>query len=403
MRYFKSYYFVVLVAAMMGISAFGTDAILPIFPIVGDLYNLKGENANSVQLLVYVFMFGFSLTQLAFGLLADFLGRKPILLLGLTIYTLASFAICFVNSFNGLLWIRFFQGIGLAAPRVLALAVVRDVMSGREMARVNSFAMMIFLLVPILAPYIGQIFTNFLGWQSVFYLFAFCGIVLMFSISRFLPETLPKPIRKKPNLVVILEMLKVSFTHRPTFIYMLIMSLMFSMMMIYIGQAEQIYGSVVYKLGDKFALAFAATALGMVFASYLNSRIVVRYSLHRIVYYALLFNLIADWTLLGISLISGGKPPFFVFLILMIIHMFFGNLCMPNINAIVLHPYHKTAGTVSAVIGTVMSILGLGIAHFVAGQFNGTVIPLALGFALILSTVFCLNLYVNKLTKPVKQ
>ena len=402
MLYFKSYGFVVLVAAMMGISAFGTDAILPIFPIVGDLYELKGENANSVQLLVYIFMLGFSLTQLAFGLLADFLGRKPILLLGLLIYTLASVAIFWVNSFNGLLAIRFFQGIGLAAPRVLSLAVVRDAMSGREMARVASFAMMIFLLVPILAPSIGQIFTNFFGWESVFYLFAFCGIVLMFSIMKFLPETLPKPVRKKPNLKTIWEMLKISFTHRPTFIYMLIMSLMFSMMMIYIGQAEQIYGSVVYKLGDKFSLAFAATALGMVFASFLNSRIVLRYSLHRIVFYALLFNLIADFSLLGISLISGGKPPFFLFLILMITHMFFGNLCMPNINAIVLQPYQRTAGTVSAVIGTVMSILGLGVAHFVAGQFNGTVIPLTLGFALILSVVFSLNIYVNKLTKPIK-
>lgn len=175
MKFFKSFEFIALIATLMGISAFGIDAILPAFPAFAQDFALHGERANDVQLVVYVFMFGFSIMQLFFGVLADFFGRKYLLLCGLTVYVMASISVLFIDSFQALLWARFWQGVGLAAPRVLTQAVVRDAVSGREMSRIMSFSMMVFLLVPILAPSIGQLTLSLGNWHSVFYLFVCFG------------------------------------------------------------------------------------------------------------------------------------------------------------------------------------------------------------------------------------
>lgn len=399
MKFFKSFEFIALIATLMGISAFGIDAILPAFPAFAQDFALHGERANDVQLVVYVFMFGFSIMQLFFGVLADFFGRKYLLLCGLTVYVMASVSVLFIDSFQALLWARFWQGVGLAAPRVLTQAVVRDAVSGREMSRIMSFSMIVFLLVPILAPSIGQLTLSLGNWHSVFYLFVLVGILTFLWVALRLPESLPIEKRNPPNMQRLMAALKTCFTHRQTLVYMLILSAMFSMMMIYIGQAEQIYGSAVYGLGEKFALAFAVTALGMVAASVVNAQIVMRLGMHRIAFWALLAMVIGDGFLLVNALLFGGKPPLWIFIPLLMFHMFCFSLTMPNLNSLILEPHGGIAGTISAMVGTIMSVIGLAVAHLVSGQFNGTVFPLAIAWFVLSLLANLGNYYVNRLMR----
>lgn len=402
MKFFKSFEFIALLAMLMGISAFGIDAILPAFPALVQEFNLYNERANDVQLVVYVFMFGFSIMQLFFGVLADFFGRKKLLLLGVGIYIFASFSVIFVESFQALLWARFFQGVGLAAPRVLSQAVVRDVVSGREMSRIMSFSMMVFLLVPVLAPSIGQMTLSFGNWHSIFYLFMFFGVLTFIWVFLRLPETLLVEKRNPPNMAGLLAAVKICFTHRPTFLYMMILGALFSMMMIYIGQAEQIYGGAVYGLGEKFALAFAVTSLGMVLASFVNSQIVLRVGMHRIVFFALLAMVLGDSILLISAFLFAGKPPLWMFMPLLMFHLFCFSMSMPNLNSLILEPHGKIAGTISAMAGTIMSVIGILVAQLVASQFNGSVFPLAMGWFCLSLLAMCGNYVVNHLTRESK-
>lgn len=400
MRFFQSFEFIALLAALMGLSALGIDAVLPAFGDISRVFGLAGKNANDVQLVVYVFMFGFASMQLFFGIMADFLGRKSLLLAGLACYTAASLSIIFVNDFDSLLLARFIQGAGLAAPRVLSQAIVRDVVSGRAMSRIMSFTMLVFLLVPIFAPAIGQLAIKLGDWHSIFYLFTILGVITAIWTARRLPETLAKEERRAPNFARIGEGLKICFTHRPTLIYTIMLGLQFGMMMTYIGQAEQIYGRDVYQLGDKFALAFAITALGMVAASFSNANLVMKLGMHRIVFWSLLLMAGADVVLLGVSLPTHGKPPLVLFVALLIVHMFCFSMVTPNLNSLVLEPFSHIAGTVAAVVGTLMTILGAGIGTLIAHHYNETVLPLAVGWLVLSGCNNLLNIYVNRLTRP---
>lgn len=380
MPFFKSFTFIAMLAALMGISALGIDAVLPAFPNISQAFSLVGAKQNSIQQVVYTFMLGLAIMQLIFGIMSDIFGRKIMLISGLIIYVFASLAVLFINRYDYLLFARFVQGVGLAAPRVLSLAIVRDVSKGREMSRIMSFVMMVFLLVPILAPTIGQFAISLGDWHNIFYLFVLLGCALILWISLQLPETLPKEKREKPEFQQIFTAFLTSFTHRPTLVYLIIMSALFSMMMIYIGQAEQIYGSTVYQLGNKFPLAFAATALGMVAASLLNSSIVMKFGMRAIVRRALHAMLLIDGVLLACTIFHHGLPPLWLFMPFLILHLFCFGLSMPNLNTLILEPHGDIAGTVSAVVGTVMTVIGVVIGQIIAKTFAGNVYPLVVGF-----------------------
>ncbi len=376
MTFFDRFSFIAMLAALMGLSALGIDAVLPAFPSISRTFALSGERINSIQQVVYVFMLGFSLMQLFFGIMADIVGRKVMLLFGLVVYVGASAWILFIDSFPYLLLARFLQGGGLAAPRVLSQAILRDVTSGRKMSRMLSLIMAVFMLIPLVAPTIGQFAIGLGNWHNIFYLFVVLGLAMILWVFLQLPETLPPERRKSFDVRDILHAFTTSFTHLPTLFYMIILAMTFAMLMIYIGQAEQIYGSGVYRLGAKFPLAFAVTASGMVLASFLNARIVLLFGMRALVFRSLLAMGIVDGSLLLISLIHDGIPPLWLFIPLLILHGFCFCIVMPNVNSLVIEPHGHIAGTVSAVVGTMMTVIGVLIAQVVAAQFDGNVYPL---------------------------
>lgn len=371
--------FIALMACLTGLTAMGIDSVLPIFPEMIDYFSLPHDEHNRIQQVVFMYMMGFSLFQLFFGVLADVVGRKPLLLFGIGVYTLAAASVVFMETFESVLWARFIQGAGLAAPRVLAMTIIRDVSSGREMSRMMSFVTMVFLAIPALAPIVGQLFVLVAPWQSVFVLLTLLGLGLAWWVHVDLQETLPREHRRSLSLKKVQQAISEFLSSRETLMYLLMVSLLFGGLMSYIGQSEQILQKDVYQLGKYFPLAFAAVVLGMIAASVTKARVVMQLGMAKILFAALGIVTVADGVLFVSVLWDGGSVPLWWFIALLIVHFFGFGLAMPNLNALALEPYRHIAGTASALIGTLTSIIGVLLAHFVSGFFNGTLYAMAFG------------------------
>ncbi|SUO95786.1 multidrug effflux MFS transporter [Suttonella ornithocola] len=382
-NYFQSVSFIALIAAMMGLTAFTIDAMLPAFGEMTKAFSLPKNQANKIQYVVFAYMFGFATMQPIFGFLGDALGRKWTLISGIGLFVIASAAVFFINEFKWLLVARFVQGMGLAAPRVLSTAIVRDVASGREMARIMSYAVMVFMIVPMLAPSIGQLTMQAGGWHAIFRLFVFAGLLVIIWILYQLPETLIPEERARLNIKSIKAAFIQCLGHSATVIQLIIIGMIFAMTMTYIGQAEQIFGRDIYHLGDKFPLIFALNFSGLIAASFLNSRWVLLHGMQRIIRIATLAMSANAIILVFLSWIYAGIPPLWFFLPLLITHFFFQGLLMPNLNTLILVPHRNIAGTASAIIGAGMTIIGAVLGGQIASHFNATLYPLTLGLMVL--------------------
>lgn len=372
--------FIALMASLTGLTAFGIDAVLPIFPEIIDYYQLPHAEHNRIQQMVFVYMLGFSIFQLLFGVLADVVGRKPLMLVGIGVYSLAAIAVVFIKDFDNVLWARFIQGAGLAAPRVLSMTIVRDVSSGREMSRIMSFITLVFLAVPAVAPMLGQAMVLFAPWQTVFVMLTVLGVVLMIWVQLDMPETLTAENRRPLSLSNVATAMREFLSNRETLVYLVMISMMFGGLMMYIGQAEQILQKDIYQLGKLFPFAFAAVVLGMMGASLTNAKLVMRVGLRAILRTALVIMLLADGILFLLTLLGDGFVSLWVFIGFLMVRFFSFGLLMPNLNTLALAPYHHIAGTASALIGMITSIIGLTMAQIFSHFYNGTLYAIVSGF-----------------------
>ena len=180
--------FVTLMAMLMAINAISIDIMLPGLQEIGASLGVTDENTR--QYVITAYLLGMGCAQLFFGPLSDRFGRKLPLLGGLGVYALCALVIVFVPSFAGLLALRFMQGIGAAATRVITLSIVRDVYGGRMMAEVMSLVMMVFMIVPVIAPSIGQLIMIFAEWHMIFVVICLFALLVATLVALRLPETL---------------------------------------------------------------------------------------------------------------------------------------------------------------------------------------------------------------------
>jgi DHA1 family bicyclomycin/chloramphenicol resistance-like MFS transporter len=181
--------FVAIVAAIMASNALAIDAMLPALPAIGAALGV--ENANQAQLVITAYLLGFGFAQLFYGPVSDRYGRKPVLLITLCFFALFSLAATLVTTLDAMLIVRALQGVAAAACRVLAVSIVRDCYSGRPMARVMSLSFIVFIIVPVIAPSIGQLIVLFGPWPWIFGFLALSVGALALWVGLRLPETLP--------------------------------------------------------------------------------------------------------------------------------------------------------------------------------------------------------------------
>jgi DHA1 family bicyclomycin/chloramphenicol resistance-like MFS transporter len=229
--------FISLAAALMAINALAIDIMLPGLQEIGAALGETDENAR--QFVITAYIAGFGLAQLFFGPISDRFGRRVPLLFGLGVYVLAAAACAIAPSFEALLAMRFVQGLGAAATRVIAVSVVRDTFGGRAMAEVMSLIFMVFMIIPIIAPGIGQVLMVAFDWPSIFLFMA--GLGLVFAIWTFirLPETLHEEHRRSLAVNVILDGFRTVVTNRISICYTVAFTLVMGALFGFINAAQR--------------------------------------------------------------------------------------------------------------------------------------------------------------------
>lgn len=373
--------FVGIIALMMGVISMSIDSMLPAFGPIGTA--LRVPDPNDLQLVLTVYMAGFALMQMVYGPVSDAIGRKPVLMIGLAILTVGSLFAIMAQSFPQLLAARAVQGMGAAAARVLAVAVVRDRYRGSEMARVMSLTMMVFLIVPVLAPAFGSLLLHLGSWRYVFagmFVPAF-GTALWYGLR--MPESLHPQYRLPLEPARIWAAVRLCVTCRTAMGYATAMALMQGALMGYLGSSQPVFESQVYRLGDWFPAAFASFAGAMAVAAFLNARLVRRFGMQRLAHFGMIGFAVASAAMVTASAVWHGHPPLLVFGALLALAQCLFSLSVPNFNSIAMEPLGEVAGTASSFIGLYTTLMGALIGLYVGWAFDGSVHPLTLGYAVL--------------------
>jgi MFS transporter, DHA1 family, multidrug resistance protein len=367
--------FIALIALLMAINALAIDVMLPGMQQIGE--SLGVADPNRRQLVLSAYLIGFGVMQLAFGPISDRFGRRGPLFAGLAIYILAAATAVFVPSFNQLLALRLIQGAGAAATRVIAVAVVRDIFGGRQMAEVMSLVFTVFMIVPIIAPNAGQIILLFAEWHAIFiFMAAIAAAIAVWAYIR-LPETLAVEKRRPFTLASVAEGFRLVMTNRLSLWYTLATSIIFGALFGFINSSQQVYVGI-YGLGVWFPVMFAGVAGLMSVASFTNSKLVMRFGMRRLSHGALIgFTAVSA---LMTAFAAFGPVPFPLFLAMFAIVMVFFGAIGSNFNAIGMEPLGHLAGTASSVQGFFQTVGGALVGAGIGQMFDGTVLPLSLGF-----------------------
>lgn len=368
---------VALVASLMALNALTVDIMLPALPDIGRDFALS--SANDRQLIVIVYMFTFGVSQLIYGPLSDAFGRRAVLLWAIGLYLVGAGLCTIAPSFEMMLAARALQGIAAGATRVVATAVVRDLTSGARMAQIMSMAMTVFMIVPILAPGLGQLILYVAPWRWIFgALLLYALIVLAWAYFR-LPETL-RPENTTPfHLRAIARAARTVIKDRQALGYMIAAMFIVGCMLGYVASSEQLFVEV-YHLGDAFAIAFAALAVAMSAGAFLNSRLVVRFGMRRISQIGL-FCFLGFSSLLAL-LVSLDLAPFWLFFTLLALTFGVFGLIAGNFNALAMEHVGRVAGSAASLFGAATGAGGAIIGGLIARQFDGTALPFALGLVI---------------------
>ncbi len=361
---------------MMGITALTIDIMLPALPDIEAHYGLT--DTNDQQLVIVSYMVGFGLGQLIFGPFSDRFGRKPVFYFGMAVYMAATVAAVAAFDFDTHLAGRLFQGVAAGAVRVIAVAVVRDRFAGRAMARAMSFIMVIFILVPVVAPGIGAGILLIGPWQDIFWFLLGVGAVMTVWTWLRLEETLPAAARRPLTVLSFSAAAAAVLTNRQTLCYTATASLTFGPLLAYIATSHQIFVGI-YRIDDWFPVAFGGIALFTIGASFTNARLVPRLGMRQLSHSALLIQLALALAFAAVALT--GRPSLAILLVFLGLSMFVVGLCFPNFNALAMEPHGAIAGTASSITGFVSTAIGSALGWAIGAAFDGTVMPLTVGFA----------------------
>ena len=369
--------FTSLLALSMALAALGIDLMLPAFAAIrGDL-GLAPDSTGAAGLVTAYFL-GLALGQLVYGPLADRFGRKPLLRVGYLIYGLGACASAVAPGLAILLFARFVWGFGAAGPRVVTMAVIRDTYEGDEMSRAMSLVMAVFILVPVLAPSLGAAAIALFSWR---WLFGAClvAVSLVGIWSVRLPETLAEHHRLPLRYDRLRAAARTIVSERRTVGYTLAMTALFGSFTSYLGSSELIF-SEVFDRREEFPYLFGGVAAVMGIAMITNSRIVERFGTRRLAHVVMLGYLATAAGLTVLAAVTGGTPPLVPFLATLALLLGGHALLIPNFNSIAMTPMGAVAGTAASVIGATQVAVGALLGSVLDRAFDGTVMPLSLGF-----------------------
>ena len=362
--------FVPLVALLMSLVALAIDAMLPALPAIGG--DLGAERPNDVQFVITSLLLGLGLGQMLFGPLSDRIGRKPAIGAGLVIFMLGCVVSIFASTFEAMIAGRVLQGVGVAGPRIVTMALVRDQYEGRRMARLMSFAMAVFILVPTVAPALGQAILWWGGWRAIFTTFFATAAVALTWFALRQPETLPADRRRpfSPRAIgrAVGEIVRI----RSAVGYTFATGFVFAPFVAYLSSAQQIFQDA-YGTGALFPLWFGVLALAIGGASLVNGRLVMKHGMRRL-------SKAATASIVVISIVAwvgsfafAGLPPFWLFMVYLLAVFLGIGLVFGNLNALAMEPLGHVAGVGAAVVASLSTFISVPLGTLVGQSFDGTV------------------------------
>jgi DHA1 family bicyclomycin/chloramphenicol resistance-like MFS transporter len=369
--------FIALMAALMASNALAIDAMLPALPAIGEALGVAEDNRR--QLVITAYLLGFGVAQLIWGPLADRYGRKRLLAGALILYGGFGLIAGLASSFTLLLAARVLQGMAAAASRVLVVAVVRDRFEGAAMARVMSLVMIVFMIVPVLAPAFGQAVLLVGEWRHIFIGLGVYGAVLATWTLLRLPETLRPENRRPLSAGHIGEAAWTTLRIRQSIGNTAAQTLLMGALFAFINSVQQIVFDV-FGRPELIALVFALVAGPMVFSSYANSRLVMRLGSRRILLAAL--GMFTGLAALHLGVAASVGETLWVFVLLQALTMTCFGLIGANAGALAMEPLGHIAGTASSLQGMITTVGGALIGFAIGQQFNGTTLPFLTGFTL---------------------
>ena len=377
--------FVCLIALLMSLVALAIDAMLPALPAIGR--DLEAPRPNDVQFVITSLFLGLGLGQMLFGPLSDRIGRKPAIHLGLALFMLGCLVSIFASTFEAMIAGRVLQGIGVAGPRIVTVALVRDRYEGPRMARLMSFAMAVFILVPTVAPALGQGILWLGGWRAIFGTFFTAAAIAFAWFALRQPETLPAERRRpfSPSAVGwgAIEVLRI----RAALGYTLATGFVFAPFVAYLSSAQQIFQDA-YGTGALFPVYFGVLALAIGGASLVNGRLVMKHGMRRL----------SKSSAVSITLISlaawagafafGGLPPLWLFMAYLLAIFLCIGLLFGNLNALAMEPLGHVAGVGAAVVASLSTFISVPLGALVGQSFDGTMYAQIGAFAVFGSGTF---------------
>jgi DHA1 family bicyclomycin/chloramphenicol resistance-like MFS transporter len=387
--------FVAMMASLMSIVALAIDALLPALDYIG--FSIGTTKSSDTQLLITMIFLGLGLGPLLFGPISDSLGRKPVVFMGFSIFIIASIICIFSESLLWMVFGRILQGVGLSAPRTIAIAMVRDSYKGDYMARIMSFITVVFLLVPIIAPAMGKFVLDHYNWQAIFYIQLIFSVLVSYWFWKRQPETLPLEKRIKFTSHIFPDGLKELFKFKKTIAFTIISGFITGSFMVYLSASQQVFHTQ-YNLREEFPFIFAGLAIAIGMATFLNGTLVVKYGMEKIINRAL-------FTFFGVSLLyiilfyNTPNPSVYILLTFFAMQFFSIGFLFGNLRAMAMEPIGHIAGIGAAITGFISTMMAVPISIYIGKFVDDTALPLFIGFLVCSSISVFIVIYLKIDTK----
>ncbi|MCT4580397.1 MAG: multidrug effflux MFS transporter [Flavobacteriales bacterium] len=386
--------FIVIVALMMALVALAIDMMLPALPKIGA--ELGVVNSNDNQLIISFLFLGIAFGQLVYGPMSDSYGRKFSIYIGFAFFLIGCMMSLFSNTLFYMLLGRFIQGFGLAGPRIISVALVRDRYLGEDMARIMSVVMAIFIIVPILAPALGQYVLNFATWKTIFISFIVYALILLIWFAVRMPETLKKEHAHAFSLNRVVLAAKEVFNNRVAVGYTLAAGCMSGMFLAYLNSSQQLFQET-YKMGELYAVIFALLAFAVGIGSFLNGQVLVkRHGMRKMVRFASSMILLLSITYYGVVFWASGVPELWTLLSFFVLTLFHMGILFGNLNSLAMEPLGHIAGVGSTIVGALSTFISVPFGIWIGLSFDGTVAPLILGFVVLGGLTFTAVFWAGK-------
>lgn len=362
----------------MSIVALAIDALLPAISSIGITINSLDPTEN--QLLITMIFLGLGVGQLFFGPLSDSFGRKPIVYMGFGLFAVASAICVFAPSLEIMIIGRILQGIGLSAPRTIAISIIRDTYKGDYMARIMSFVTAFFILIPVVAPAIGKWIMDAYGWEAIFYVQLFFALVVAIWFWKRQVETLRPQYKIAFSGKVFVNGLREYLKYKETVAFTFTSGFITGAFLVYLSASQHVFEDQ-YGLAASFPYIFAGLASSVGLSTFLNGTLVMRFGMRRLALMAqTAFCAIA---VTYVIVFYGSPNPNVVVLVLFLFTQFFClGFLWGNFRSIAMEPIGHIAGIGAAINGFVSTIMAVPIANYIGSFVQETVWPMFVGLAL---------------------